>query len=109
VIEVVGDSSRDGEMALVRLVVDGDRIVHADSEGLERPLAGLTLLEAAAVPGETLTADAQANAIGEVCRAEREPGRVGVGWAAGASSRPIAPLRARSRRAGSRSVPAAPG
>jgi len=31
VIEVVGDSSRDGEMALVRLVVDGDRIVDADS------------------------------------------------------------------------------
>jgi hypothetical protein len=51
VIEVVGDSSRDSQVALVRLVVDGDRIVDADAEGLERPLAGLTLLEAASVPG----------------------------------------------------------
>jgi len=27
VIEVVGDSSRDGDVALVRLAVEGDRIV----------------------------------------------------------------------------------
>ena len=59
-IEVVGDSSRDGDVALVRLAVEGDRIVEADAEGLERPLAGLTLLEAAAVAGETLSADALA-------------------------------------------------
>ena len=65
-IEVVGDSSRDGDVALVRLAVDGDRIVDADAVGLERPLAGLTLLEAAAVPGETLAADALANALGQV-------------------------------------------
>ena len=63
-IDVVGDSARGEEFALVRLTVDGDRIVDADAPGLARPLAGLTLLEAAAVPGETLAADALANALG---------------------------------------------
>ena len=80
-------------MALVRLVVDGDRIVDADSEGLERPLGGLTLLEAAAVPGETLAADALANALGQVFRAEPEPGRVAVAMSGGVDSA-VALLRA---------------
>jgi len=93
VIEVVGDSSRDGEIALVRLVVDGDRIVDADSEGLERPLAGLTLLEAAAVPGETLAADALANALGQVFLAEPDAGRVAVAMSGGVDSA-VALLRA---------------
>ena len=62
-IEVVGDSARGAELAFVRLTVEGDRIVEADAPGLARPLAGLTLLEAAAVPGETLAADALANAL----------------------------------------------
>jgi tRNA-uridine 2-sulfurtransferase len=93
VIEVVGDSSRDGEVALVRLAVDGDRIVDADAEGLERPLAGLTLLEAAAVPGETLAADAVANAIGQVFRAEPDPDRVAVAMSGGVDSA-VALLRA---------------
>ena len=61
--ELIGDSARDDEYAAVRLSVDGDRIVAADAPGLERSLVGLTLLEAAAVPGETLAADALANAI----------------------------------------------
>src|SRR5207302_1257433 len=55
-LEVFGDSSRDGELALVRLAIDGERIVDADAPGLDRPLPGLTLLEAAAVGGETLAA-----------------------------------------------------
>src|SRR5947209_9158368 len=80
-------------MALVRLVVDGDRIVEADSEGLERPLAGLTLLEAAAVPGETLAADALANALGPVFRAARSPGSVAVAMSGGVDSA-VALLRA---------------
>jgi len=54
-IELVGDSARGPAFALARLTVDGDRIVAADAPGLERPLEGLTLLEAAAVPGETLS------------------------------------------------------
>ena len=92
-IEVVGDSSRDGEVALVRLAVEGDRIVDADADGLERPLRGLTLLEAAAVPGETLAADALANALSQVFRAEPNPGRVAVAMSGGVDSA-VALLRA---------------
>src|SRR3989442_3212060 len=86
-------------MALVRLVVDGDRIVDADSEGLERPLAGLTLLEAAAVPGETLAADALANALAQVFRAPPHAGRVAVAMSGGVDSA-VALLRAGPRAIG---------
>jgi len=99
VIEVVGDSSRDGDVALVRLAVEGDRIVDADAEGLERPLVGLTLLEAAAVPGETLAADALANALGQVFRAEPESACVAVAMSGGVDSA-VALLRAGSRAIG---------
>ena len=92
-IEVVGDSSRNGEVALVRLTVDGDRIVDADAEGLDRPLTGLSLLEAAAVPGETLAADALANALAQVFRAAPEPARVAVAMSGGVDSA-VALLRA---------------
>jgi tRNA-specific 2-thiouridylase len=93
VFEVLGDSSRDGDVALVRLTVDGDRIVSADAEGLGRPLAGLTLIEAAAVPGETLAADALANALAQVFRAEPAPRRVAVAMSGGVDSA-VALLRA---------------
>ena len=75
--ELLGDSSRDGEWAAVPLEVDGQRIVAADAPGLERDLVGLTLLEAAAVGGETLAVDALANAIGPAIRraARRRAGR----------------------------------
>ena len=98
-IEVVGDSSRNGDVALVRLAVDGDRIVDADAEGLERPLGGLTLLEAAAVPGETLAADALANALGQVFRAEHDQSRVAVAMSGGVDSA-VALLRAGPRAIG---------
>jgi tRNA-specific 2-thiouridylase len=62
-VEVIGDSARGDEYALVRLVVDGERILEADAPGMARPLEGLTLLEAAAVPGGVLAADALATAI----------------------------------------------
>src|SRR5919206_489284 len=92
-VEVVGDSSRDGRWALVRLSLDGDRIVSAEAEGLERPLEGLTLLEAAAVGGDELAVDALANALGEVFRAEPKPGRVAVAMSGGVDSA-VALLRA---------------
>src|SRR5205085_9750558 len=94
-MEVVGDSSRDGDWALVRLIVDGDRIVEADAPGLERPLEGLTLLEAAAVPGETLAADALANALGPIFRAAPSAGRAAVAMSGGVDSA-VALLRAGS-------------
>jgi tRNA-uridine 2-sulfurtransferase len=93
VIEVVGDSSRNGDVALVRLAIEGDRILDADADGLERPLAGLTLLEAAAVPGETLAADALANALGQVFRANPASSRVAVAMSGGVDSA-VALLRA---------------
>jgi tRNA-uridine 2-sulfurtransferase len=86
VIEVVGDASRDGEWRLVRLSVDGDRIVSADAEGLDRPLEGLTLLEAAAVGGDELTVDALAGAIGPIFRARRDPERIAVAMSGGVDS-----------------------
>jgi tRNA-uridine 2-sulfurtransferase len=86
VIQLVGDSARGAEFALVRLTLDGDRIVDADAPGLDRPLVGLTLLEAAAVGGETLAADALANAIGPVFRAPRSPRRTAVAMSGGVDS-----------------------
>ena len=60
--------------------------MEADADGLDRPLAGLTLLEAAAVGGETLAVDALANALGPVFRAPRSAGRVAVAMSGGVDS-----------------------
>src|ERR671937_919656 len=84
--EVIGDSARGAEFALVRLRLEGDRIVDADAPGLERSIVGLTLFEAAAVGGETLAVDALANAIGPIFRAPRAPGRVAVAMSGGVHS-----------------------
>jgi hypothetical protein len=86
VIELVGDSARGCELAFVRLAVEGDRIVDTDAPGLERSLVGLTLLEAAAVDGETLAVDALANALGPAFRASHSPGRVAVAMSGGVDS-----------------------
>jgi tRNA-uridine 2-sulfurtransferase len=86
VIEVLGDSARGAEFALVRLRVRGDRLVDADADGLEQPLRGLTLLEAAAVRGETLAVDALANALARVFRAEPSSTRVAVAMSGGVDS-----------------------
>jgi tRNA-uridine 2-sulfurtransferase len=92
-VEVVGDASRDGRWALARLAVEGDRIVSAEAEGLDRPLAGLTLLDATAVGGDELAVDALANALGPVFRAEPDPRRVAVAMSGGVDSA-VALLRA---------------
>jgi tRNA-specific 2-thiouridylase len=92
-LEAFGDSTRDGRWAAVRLLVDGERIVDADAPGLERPLAGMTLLEAAAVGGETLAADALANALGPIFLAEARHGRTAVAMSGGVDSA-VALLRA---------------
>jgi tRNA-uridine 2-sulfurtransferase len=92
-LELFGDSTRGGEWASVRLLVDGVRVVEADAPGVERPLAGLTLLEAAAVGGETLAVDALANALGPVFRSEPRAGRTAVAMSGGVDSA-VALLRA---------------
>jgi tRNA-uridine 2-sulfurtransferase len=84
--ELVGDSARGTDFALVRLRVDRGRIVDADADGLDRSLAGLTLLEAAAVGGETLPVDALANALGRAFRAPTSPTRVAVAMSGGVDS-----------------------
>jgi tRNA-specific 2-thiouridylase len=85
-VEVIGDSARGEEFAMARLLVDGERILEADTPGMARELEGLTLLEAAAVPGETLAADAVANALGRVFRATPRPGRIAVAMSGGVDS-----------------------
>ncbi|MGH3048963.1 MAG: tRNA 2-thiouridine(34) synthase MnmA [Gaiellaceae bacterium] len=92
-VETFGDSSRDGEWAAVRLRIDGERIVEADAPGIDRELAGLTLLEAAGAGGETLAVDALANALGPVFRASPRAGRVAVAMSGGVDSA-VALLRA---------------
>lgn len=77
----------------MRLRVDGERIVAAEAAGLDRPLAGLTLLEAAAVTGETLAVDALANALAQVFAATPDPNRVAVAMSGGVDSA-VALLRA---------------
>src|SRR5213083_1270112 len=92
-IEAVGDASRGGDWALVRLGVEGERIVSAEAEGLDRSLEGLTLLEAAAVGGDELAVDALANALAPAFRAAPKPGRVAVAMSGGVDSA-VALLRA---------------
>ena len=97
--EIAGDSSRDGCWALVRLRLEGERIVDADADGLDTDLRGLSLIEAAAVGGETLVVDALANAIGPVFSAPSSPSRVAVAMSGGVDSA-VALLRAGSERIG---------
>ena len=85
-IEVVGDSARGDSFALVRLTIQGDRIVDAEAPELDQRLVGLSLLEAAAVGGETLAVDALANALGPVFRAAPSGSRVAVAMSGGVDS-----------------------
>src|SRR5215203_2833589 len=57
--QLIGNSVRDGDVAWVRLRVARGRVVEAAGEGLGvsglcRAVCGLSMLEAAAVPGEAL-------------------------------------------------------
>jgi tRNA-specific 2-thiouridylase len=88
-IETFGDATRCGEWASVRLRVDRDRIVDADVDGLR----GLTLLEAAALPGDDLFTDALAAAIGPIFSAAPSSTRTAVAMSGGVDSA-VALLRA---------------
>jgi tRNA-uridine 2-sulfurtransferase len=92
-VEVFGDATRCGEWASVRLWLDGERIVDADAEGLAEDLRGLSLVEAAAVPGDDLATDALAAAIGPVFRAGASSTRTAVAMSGGVDSA-VALLRA---------------
>src|SRR5689334_23676084 len=84
--ELLGDSARGDEWTAVRLRVDGGRIVDADADGLDHDLRGLTLLEAAAIGGETLAVDALANALGPAVAAPADDCRVAVAMSGGVDS-----------------------
>ena len=85
-LELIGDSARADDFALVRLRVDGQRIVDADAPGVAEDLRGLTLLEAAAVGGEVLPVDALANALGPALHAAADPRRTAVAMSGGVDS-----------------------
>jgi tRNA-specific 2-thiouridylase len=85
-VALFGDATRCSEWASVRLRVDGERIVDADADGLAEDLRGLTLLEAAAVPGDELATEALAAAIGPAFRAAASPSRVAVAMSGGVDS-----------------------
>jgi len=91
--ELLGDSARGEDWAVVRLRVSGGRIVDADAAGVATDLRGLTLLEAAAVGGETLPVDALANALAPAVRATLSDSRVAVALSGGVDSA-VALLRA---------------
>jgi tRNA-uridine 2-sulfurtransferase len=84
--EVFGDATRGDEWAAVRLELDDETIVAADAPGLDRPLEGLTLVEAAAVDGDPLAVEALASALGPAFVAMPRPGRVAVAMSGGVDS-----------------------
>jgi tRNA-uridine 2-sulfurtransferase len=92
-VEVFGDATRSDAWTAARLVVEGERILEADVDGLERPLAGLTLLQAAGVGGDPLAVEALAAALGQVFVAASAPGRAAVAMSGGVDSA-VALLRA---------------
>ncbi len=96
---LVGDAGREGDWAWAELsVTDGViRAVAGDGPGMAELLAeirGLSLLEAAAAPGDDLATDALAAAIGPAVWAEPDPGRTAVAMSGGVDSA-VALLRAR--------------
>jgi tRNA-specific 2-thiouridylase len=97
--ELIGNAARDGDLAWVRLTVSGCRIESALGAGpgvadLCRAVAGLELLEAAAVPGDPLAGDALHDALGPAAGASPEPARVAVAMSGGVDSA-VALLRVR--------------
>jgi tRNA-specific 2-thiouridylase len=96
-IEVFGDATQGDEWTSV--AQGAARIVDAHAAGLERALAGLTLLEAAKVTGEPLAVEALASALGQIFTAAPEPGRAVVAMSGGVDSA-VALLRAGSNAIG---------
>ncbi|MDQ3669680.1 MAG: tRNA 2-thiouridine(34) synthase MnmA [Actinomycetota bacterium] len=98
-IELVGNSAQAGEIAWIRLGIASGRIAEARGEGpgtaeLCRAINGLTLLEAARVPGERVAADALHDALGPAAAATPDEARVAVAMSGGVDSA-VALVRAR--------------
>jgi tRNA-specific 2-thiouridylase len=89
--ELIGNSVRGGDVAWVRLGMEGERVLSAQGDGpgvaeLCRAVIGLTLLDAAAVPGELLAGDALHDAIGPALAASPADDRVAVAMSGGVDS-----------------------
>jgi tRNA-specific 2-thiouridylase len=90
-IEVLGDAGNGDDWAWLRLAVSDGRVVRAEGEGpgvprLAAAVTGLSLLGAAAVPGEPLAAEALASALGRAVEANAEPRRIAVAMSGGVDS-----------------------
>jgi tRNA-specific 2-thiouridylase len=97
--ELIGNAARDRDLAWVAVTTERGRIAAARGDGpgtaeLCRSVRGLTLLEAAAVPGGPLALDALHDAIGPAVRARPTAGRVVVAMSGGVDSA-VALLKAR--------------
>jgi tRNA-uridine 2-sulfurtransferase len=94
-----GSASDCGDLAWVELDVERGRVLGARGEGpgvaeLTGAVRGLPTLEAAAVPGLRLAADALHEALAQAATAERSDARVAVAMSGGVDSA-VALLRAR--------------
>jgi tRNA-specific 2-thiouridylase len=98
--ELIGNAARDADLAWVALTVRRGRVAAARGEGegtgeLCAALPGLSLLEAAAVPGPPLALDALHDALGPAVRARPDSNRVAVAMSGGVDSA-VALLEARA-------------
>jgi tRNA-specific 2-thiouridylase len=89
--ELTGNAARGDDLAWIALSVERGRIASARGEGagaaeLCAGVQGLTLFEAAAVPGAPLALDALHDALAPAVRARPEPGRVAVAMSGGVDS-----------------------
>ncbi len=89
--ELIGNAARGDDLAWVSLTVTRGRVDAARGEGagvgeLCEAVRGLTLLEAAAVPGAPLGLDALHDALGPAVRARPDANRVAVAMSGGVDS-----------------------
>ena len=89
--QLFGDATLGGDYAWLRLEVDDQVIASVTGEGhgvgdLARDVRRMTLLEAAATPGETLALEALHAAIGQSVRAPSSEGRTAVAMSGGVDS-----------------------
>jgi tRNA-specific 2-thiouridylase len=89
--ELFGDAGLDGDYAWLRLDIGGQTIRSSTGEGpgvagLLRDIRELTLLQAAALPGDALALDALHAAIGEHVTAPHAEDRVAVAMSGGIDS-----------------------
>jgi tRNA-specific 2-thiouridylase len=89
--ELIGNAAEGGDLAWVRLRLDGGSITSAEGEGPGVPelcgaVRGLSTLAAATVPAARLAGDALHDALGPAVAATANPSRVAVAMSGGVDS-----------------------